>query len=164
MSNIQQWKKIYRHWHQIIENCDIENKIDINIFRDHDVSSNTHIVWGVPLTLLQLQILKPNKTSRLLQEYEYKYILLILALLYTKYHCDEFVTIDDVKWQFELVGIKDDNICTVECKVFKLLEFDVEKWALGESNLYEKYTSLESSQYHDFILNEINNIGKKTYN
>ncbi len=141
-----QWQSLYK-----IINIDADlDEDEINVFHDHDLVELSHIVWTVPMTLYQL-IISNNKTSKLIDREGYQVVLFVLSLIYTKYHSDDYLSYDAIWWQWRIVT--NDNavmmdyeyLYDIEKKLVKIMDHNMEIWAIGSSDMYHQYYLLSNS-------------------
>jgi len=153
---VKQWQSLY-----LMINIEIDlDEYELNVFQ-HDVEEITHIYWSIPMTLYQL-MRHDQKMVKLVDTYDYYIILFMLSLLYIKYYSDDRVYYDAIMWQWRIVChdkknlINNEFLYKLERKVLNIMDHNMEQWAMGSGEIYEKYYALDTIEkkrkYLDYML------------
>jgi hypothetical protein len=153
MKGKELYKYICIQWQLLYKNINIDVILDeneLNVFHTHDLVELSHIFWSVPVTLYQL--LLNTKISKLIDCEGYQIVLFVLALLYSKYHSDDSIVYEGIWWQWRIVCndnsvmMKYEYLHNIEKKIIKLMNYDIENYAIGSGDIYDMYYLLDSQE------------------
>lgn len=151
-------KQLYNHimiqWQSLHKKINIDVELDddeINILTAHEIEEGTHMLWTVPVTLYQM-IKCSSKMEKIVNRYGYHISLFILSFIYSKYHNDDYIEYIQIWWQWRIACddsaemMDSEFVYNLEKKFYKIMDHNMERWAIGSGDMYEEYYALKSSE------------------